>query len=211
MAAYGLYTHIQSNKRRSIALLIAELGHRVTGVDLSERMLARARMKAESRGLDIAFVHGPAESPPAGPFGAIVERHVIWTLQDPVAALDAWRSSCVPGGRLVLLEGSWGGEGPFVTAADAIVRAVDRMQRRTDHHHAAYPTDLSLPLQGVRSPVPYLDAVAAAGWLRPRVFRLRDVEWAIARRRSWPLGWLTHRPRYAIVADAPLTPTQRQS
>jgi hypothetical protein len=29
------------------------------------------------------------------------------------------------------------------------------------------------------------------------------VEWAIARRQRWPLGALSHRPRYAIVADAP--------
>jgi SAM-dependent methyltransferase len=190
----------------SIAFLVAELGHVVTGVDLSDGMLAQARAKADERGLDVTFVHGPAEAPPPGPFDAIVERHVVWTLPDPVAALAAWRESCVPGGRLVLLEGSWGGEGPFVAAADAAARALDRLQGRADHHHAPYPTDLPLPLQGMTSPVPYLEAVATAGWLRPRVFRLRDVEWAIARRQPWPLGRLTQRPRYAIVADAPLRP-----
>jgi SAM-dependent methyltransferase len=194
----------------SIAFLAAELGYRVTGVDLSEGMLAQARTKAAPRDLDVTFIHGPAEAPPPGPFDAIVERHVVWTLPDPVGALSAWRSACAPGGRLVLLEGSWGGEGPFVTAADAIARIVDRLAGRADHHHAPYPTDLPLPLQGMISPVPYLDAVAEAGWLRPRVFRLRDVEWAIARRQPWPLGWLRHRPRYAVVADAPLTPSPQR-
>jgi SAM-dependent methyltransferase len=194
----------------SIACLAAELGHTVTGVDLSDGMLAQARTKASARGLDITFVHGPAETPPAGPFDAIVERHVIWTLPDPVGALRAWRACCVPGGRLVLLEGSWGGEGPFVTAADAVAGALDRLTGRGDHHHAPYPTDLPLPLQQMTSPVPYLDAVADAGWVRARVFRLRDVEWAIARRQRWPLGRLTLRPRYAIVADAPLTPSLRR-
>jgi SAM-dependent methyltransferase len=186
----------------SIALLAAELGHEVTAVDLSAGMLEHARRKAAERGLDVTFVHGPAEAPPAGPFDAVVERHVVWTLPDPAGALEAWRSVCAPGGRLVLLEGSWGGEGPFVTVADALARLVDRFEGRGDHHHAPYPTDLPLPLQGMTSPVPYLEAVAAAGWIRPRVFRLRDVEWAIARRQRWPLGALTHRPRYAIVADA---------
>jgi ubiquinone/menaquinone biosynthesis C-methylase UbiE len=193
----------------SIAFLAAELGHAVTGVDLSEGMLARAREKARERGLDIEFVHGRAETPPDGPFDAVIERHVVWTLPDPVAALKAWRMSCVAGGRLVMLEGSWGGEGPFVSAADAIARALDRVQGRSDHHHAAYPSDLALPLQGVTSPARYLEAVTEAGWTRPRLFRLRDVEWAIARRQPWPLGWLTHRPRYAIVAEASVTASRQ--
>ena len=188
----------------SIALLLAELGHTVTGIDLSDGMLARARAKAGARGLDVTFIHGRAESPPEGPFDAVVERHVVWTLPDPVAALTAWRRVVVPGGSLVLLEGSWGGEaGPVTAAVDAIARVVDRVRGRTDHHHAPYPDDLALPLQGLTSPAPYLEAVEEAGWLRPRVFRLRDVEWAIARREAWPLGWLAHRPRYAVLADAP--------
>ena len=70
------------------------------------------------------------------------------------------------------------------------------------HHHAEYPDDLLLPLERVSSPAPFLDAVAEAGWERLRLRRLRDVEWAIERRQPWPLGMLTHRPRYAIVADA---------
>jgi SAM-dependent methyltransferase len=189
----------------SIALLAAELGHEVTGVDLSAGMLDRARDKAGDRGLDVTFVHGPAEAPPAGSFDAVVERHVVWTLPDPVAALTAWRLVAAPAGRLVLLEGSWGGEGPFVEAADALAKAVDRLEGRGDHHHAPYPTDLPLPLQGLSSPGPYLEAVEAAGWVGPRILRLRDVEWAIARRERWPLGWLIRRPRYAIVADAPVT------
>jgi SAM-dependent methyltransferase len=187
----------------SIAFLTAELGHQVTGVDLSGGMLERARGKALAQGLDVTFVHGPAESPPEGPFDAVVERHVVWTLPDPVDALRAWRSVCRSGGRLVLFEGSWGGEGPLVPVADALARFLDRVEGRGDHHHAPYPADLPLPLQGMTSSAPYLDAVDAAGWTRPRVFRLRDVEWAIARRQRWPLGALSHRPRYAIVADAP--------
>jgi hypothetical protein len=58
-------------------------------------------------------------------------------------------------------------------------------------------------LQGLRSPEPYLTAIEEAGWTGIRLARLRDVEWAIARREPWPLGWLALRRRYAIVADAP--------
>lgn len=187
----------------SLALLTAELGHAVTGLDLSEGMLARARVKAEEAGVSIVFVHGRAEEPPAGPFDAVIERHVLWTVPDPVSTLRAWRSVTRPGGRLVLLEGSWGGDGPFVAVADLAAQAIQRLYGIAEHHHEAYPRDLSLPLENVSSPMPFLEAVADAGWERLRLGRLRDVEWAIEHRQPWPLGILTHRPRFAIIADAP--------
>ena len=187
----------------SLAVLAAELGHVVTGVDLSEGMLARAKEKASQAGLSVTLAHGPAERPPAGPFDAVMERHVLWTIPDPTAALRSWRSVTRAGGRLVLLEGSWGGEGPFAQIADRLVDLVERVRGLGDHHHAAYPQHLPLPLQGLTSPGPYLAAVEAAGWVRVRIARLRDVEWAVARREPWPLGWLSHRARYAIIADAP--------
>jgi ubiquinone/menaquinone biosynthesis C-methylase UbiE len=104
----------------SLALLAAELGHDVTALDLSEGMLQKARAKAAERGLRLEFHHGPAEEPPAGPFDAVMERHLAWTLPDPDRAFSAWRGVARPGGRLVLLEGSWAGEGPFVGAKEAL-------------------------------------------------------------------------------------------
>jgi SAM-dependent methyltransferase len=187
----------------SLSLLAAELDHRVTALDLSEGMLAVARRKAEERGLSITFLVGPAEDPPAGPFDAVIERHVVWTLPDPVDALRAWRAAA-PTGRLVLFEGSWGGEGPFVAIKDRAAAAIRWMRRVADDHHAPYPEHVvhRLPLAGTSSPQPFVDAVAAAGWRRVRIERLIDVEWARAQQQAWPLGWLARRPHYAIVADA---------
>jgi ubiquinone/menaquinone biosynthesis C-methylase UbiE len=188
----------------SLAVLAAELGHAVTGVDLSEGMLGKAKEKAANAGMSITFVHGRAEEPPPGPFDAVIERHVLWTIPDPIEALRAWLSVTRRGGRLILLEGSWGGEGPFVRLAEVATSMAERFHGIDEHHHAEYPRDLPLPLQGLESPDPYLAAVDAAGWTRPRLARLRDIEWAISRRQPWPLGLLSHRPRYAIVADAPV-------
>src|SRR3954465_1224488 len=157
----------------SLALLIAELGHAVTGLDLSEGMLERARAKADEAGASIVFVHGRAEDPPAGPYDAIVERHVLWTVPDPVSTLRAWRSVTRPGGRLVLLEGSGGGDGPFVALADAAAQMLERVYGIAGHHHAEYPNDLALPLEGASSPAPFLEAVAEAGWERLRLRRAR--------------------------------------
>src|SRR6476659_6093595 len=64
----------------ALSLLAAELGYTVTALDISAGMLAHATRKAAERGLDIATLVGPAEDPPEGPFDAVIERHVTWTL-----------------------------------------------------------------------------------------------------------------------------------
>lgn len=45
---------------------------------------------------------------PAASHDLIVERHVIWTLRHPEAALDAWRQLLRRRGRLILIEGNGG-------------------------------------------------------------------------------------------------------
>jgi ubiquinone/menaquinone biosynthesis C-methylase UbiE len=89
-----------------LGLQLAGLGHRVVGVDCSEAMLALARAKASQAGLAIDFRLADAEQLPFPPasFDLIVERHVLWTLPDPAAALTNWARVLRPGGRLVLIE-----------------------------------------------------------------------------------------------------------
>jgi SAM-dependent methyltransferase len=188
----------------ALSLLAAELGHEVTSVDLSEGMLAKATAKAADRSLDITFVVGPAEDPPSGPFDAVIARHVVWTLPAPAQTLEAWRRVVRPGGRLVLFEGSWAGEGAWTAAKDVIAAAVERLMGIGDDHHAPYPPTVldRLPLGRTSSPAPFVAAVRGAGWTRTRLFRLRDVEWVVERRAPWPIGWLRHRARYAIVAES---------
>src|SRR6516225_4938193 len=62
-----------------LSLLLAELGHRVTGIDLAEAMLAMARGKAAAHGLTVDFRYADAEAPdlPPGSSDLIVERHVL--------------------------------------------------------------------------------------------------------------------------------------
>ncbi len=189
----------------ALSILAAELGHDVTALDLSEAMLAKAREKAAAGGLDVAFVIGSAEEPPPGPFDAVMERHVLWTLADPAAALRVWRERVVPGGRLALFEGSWEGEGPLIAAKDALEGLLRRIVGSDrGGHHGPYPEDVldQLPLRQTRSPAPFVSALEEAGWRRPRIARLRDVEWAIEQQEPWPLGPLGRRPRYALIADA---------
>jgi SAM-dependent methyltransferase len=188
----------------ALSLLAAELGHEVTALDLSEGMLAVARRKAAERGVELTFVVGSGTEPPGGPFDAIVERHVLWTLPDPEGALRAWRGVAAPGGRLVLLEGVWGQTDLARRARDGVAETLRRLMRIPDDHHAPYPEEVlrALPLARRSSPLPMVQAVYRAGWTGVRVRRLRDVEWAAELHEPWPLGWLERRPRYALVADA---------
>lgn len=188
----------------ALSLLAAELGHRVTSLDLSSGMLARAEAKAKERGLELDLVIGSVREPPAGPFDAVIERHVLWTVPEPVGALRAWRE-VAPGGRLVLFEGTWRPADPVSRAAAFAASSLRRLRGDGHDHHAAYPEEIlaELPLSGMTSPAPLIDAVRAAGWRSVRVKRLRDVEWAARLGEPWPLGWLEHRDRYAVVADAP--------
>lgn len=189
----------------ALSLLAAELGFRVTALDLSDGMLSRARAKAADRGLELTFHVGSASAPPAGPFHAVMERHVVWTLTDPVSTLRAWHDVTEPGGRLVLFEGVWGSRSPARRLRHAAAAALRRALRIDDHHHAPYPHDVleRLPLARMPSPIPLAEAVVEAGWTGVRIQRLRDVEWAAGSHGPWPLGWLEHVPRYALVGDRP--------
>lgn len=190
----------------SLSLLAAELGYRVTGLDLSSGMLAQARRKASERGLEVEFVEAPATEPPAGPFDAVIERHLIWTTPDPVAALTAWRE-VTPGGRLAMFEGVWGSTAMSERVKGAAAELLRRAVGTPPDHHGPYPPEVlaHLPLGRMPSPVPLVEAVHAAGWTGVRIQRLRDVEWAIAVREPWPLGWLGALTRYCVAADAPVT------
>ena len=98
-----------------LSLIAARLGHRVTALDLSPGMLASAfGAAAGAEDLDIAVVVAPAHEPPREPHGfdAVIERHLLWTLPDPVAALRAWRAAA-PSGRLVAVESLWGEADPL--------------------------------------------------------------------------------------------------
>lgn len=91
----------------SLSLLLAERGHRVVGVDLAPRMVARARAKLA--GTDAIVLVGDAARPPVGErrFDVVLARHLLWTIPDPEAALTRWAALLRPGGRLVLVEGRW--------------------------------------------------------------------------------------------------------
>lgn len=92
-----------------IALLLARAGHDVTGIDLAEKMLAKAQSKAAARGLDAKFKRGDAEHLPFADeaFEVVVNRHLLWTLPHADQALMEWKRVLIPGGKMVIVDGDW--------------------------------------------------------------------------------------------------------
>jgi SAM-dependent methyltransferase len=93
----------------TVAVLLAQAGYDVRGIDLSDRMVQAAVEKARAAGVPAAFRQGDAASPPYPPRSAdvVFARHVLWALPEPAAALARWLQLVRPGGRLVLVEGRW--------------------------------------------------------------------------------------------------------
>lgn len=128
-----------------VALLLAELGHQVTGLDASQAMLAHARAKAVERGMAITFVEGVTERlpfPDAG-FDAVTARHFIWTLVEPDKAFAEWRRVLRPGATLV---------------ADC------SLNTQVAAHHYSDDVAAALPFSGVADPAPIVDALISAGF-----------------------------------------------
>jgi SAM-dependent methyltransferase len=111
----------------SLSVLLAEDGYRVTGVDISPKMIEAATRKSEQIGVSVTFRPGDASNPDLEPASvdAVLVRHVLWSLPDPDAAIRRWRDLLRPGGRLVLIEGRWDtGTGLTAQRLRAIVQPI---------------------------------------------------------------------------------------
>lgn len=93
----------------SLSVLLAELGHRVVGVDFAPRMIAAASSKAAAPGVDATFLVRDAAEPglAEGEYDVVLCRHVLWALSDAGEAITRWARLLAPDGRLLLVEGSW--------------------------------------------------------------------------------------------------------
>ena len=93
-----------------ISLLLAELEHSVTGIDLSEGMLKKAKEKARTFSLPVEFKNGDAEDLPFEDeaFDVVTNRHLLWALPNPEKAISEWKRVLKPGGKVIIIDGSSG-------------------------------------------------------------------------------------------------------
>ncbi|WP_392542181.1 class I SAM-dependent methyltransferase [Oryzobacter telluris] len=91
----------------TLALLLAEDGYAVDGLDFSPAMVALATEKLAGSRATVRL--GDAADPGLAPgsVDVVLCRHVLWALPDPVEVVRRWVAALRPGGRLVLVEGNW--------------------------------------------------------------------------------------------------------
>lgn len=184
-----------------LSLVAGRAGHRVTALDLSPAMLGQLERSASAEGLAVATVAGPADAPPPGPFAAVMERHLLWTLPDPGASLRAWRQVAE---RLVVIESLWGDTGPLERTRAQLRKRLRHMRGTPPDHHGEYPQELrhTLPLGTGTPPRAVLELVAAAGWNRPTLVWLEDLGRAERRAQRVPERLVGLPPRFAVVSGA---------
>lgn len=87
-----------------LALLLAQMGHDVTGADWSKTKLEKAKEKLNNSKIPVKFRIEDAEklSFEDNVFDAVVSRHLIWTLPDPEAASIEWARVTKPGGKVIV-------------------------------------------------------------------------------------------------------------
>ena len=111
--AWELLSHLQGKTGLRIlevgcgcgffSLLLAESGHHVTGIDLTEDMVLHSRELARQHGIQAEFFQMDAECPafPDETFDVVVSRNLTWTLPHPERAYRQWLRILKPGGILL--------------------------------------------------------------------------------------------------------------
>lgn len=91
------------------AVILTELGYRVTAADMSEEMLGEAVMNAGPLAERIDFRHDNAEDLdiPDDSFDIVISRNLTWNLPHPDIAYSEWRRVLRPGGLLINFDANW--------------------------------------------------------------------------------------------------------
>ena len=152
------------------AVVVASLGHRVTGIDLAEGMLEQARLHTGGAE-NPQFLTGDAAAPPflPGSFDAITARYLLWTLRDPAEALARWLEVLRTGGVLGVVDSLWFPEGLAAGAGEA-------QSERSSHFAAAYAgAQQRMPLAEAGSIDVYAEQIRAAGFTEVTVEELTEL------------------------------------
>ena len=152
-----------------LALFLAELGHKVIGFDISEGMMAYGTRKAKAEGLTVDFRYGSAEELPLESASAdvVVNRHLLWTLPEPLKALREWRRVLNPGGRLIVFDGLWPPHNWSTRVGQSIAKMLIMLrERRNPWKGHGYPRDLDghLPLRHLMDMNMMRDVLSEAGF-----------------------------------------------
>lgn len=166
-----------------MALILTEMGHKVTGIDISEGMIEKARSNATAMKLDIDFRKGDGESLPFKneTFDLLVNRHLLWTLPHPKEAIEEWARVLKPHGRILAIDGAWFDTSPDATIRRGLSRAATLIsEKRLPSYYSAFgkyykPIKSELPLYSDSRPERICALFNEAGLSNVSFKYLRDV------------------------------------
>lgn len=94
------------------AILLAEKGHQVTGIDLTPSMIEEAEKLAQSQGTEARFFVMDAECPEFADesFDVVISRNLTWTLPHPDKAYEQWSRVLKKGGILLNFDADYGNQ-----------------------------------------------------------------------------------------------------
>lgn len=136
------------------AVILAQKGHTVCGVDMSQAMLDEGARIARQAGCPVLFRRMDAcrlefES---GSFDAVLSRNLTWTLPDAAAAYREWNRVLRPGGVLLNFDSDYGA-----------VSFTDVVRRSGAHAHAGIDEDMTEECEHIRRELP-LSAESRPQW-----------------------------------------------
>jgi phosphatidylethanolamine/phosphatidyl-N-methylethanolamine N-methyltransferase len=114
----------------------------ITGVDLSDDMLEKARTRVKRQGLTNvqAIRVGDAEALdlPANSYDAVVAQYVVSAVPNPTRALDEFARVCRPGGEIVITTRVSADQGFRGAVEKALMPITKRLGFRTDFPFSLY-------------------------------------------------------------------------
>lgn len=186
----------------AMSLILAESGHEVTGLDLSEGMMNVGRKKAAEQNLSVEFITGDAEYPPFEDetFDVVVNRHLLWTLMHPDTAVSNWYRVLKPGGMLILIDGHWEMQDFLEKFMHSLSMRIAHIVEKHPHGHGTYSESLlaSLPNRGGAPLDKVTEYFKTAGFLDVQSRNLNEIAEYQRSLQNWYQNLSPSRPYYLV-------------
>lgn len=147
-------------------VILTRLGHRITAIDYSHRMVEAARERFRAQGVEVSVFQMDAQALQFddASFDAVVSRNVLWNLDDPDRAYGEMYRVLRPGGLLIVEDGNMYlhlHDGEYAAARERAMAEAARQESGSLHsRHNVDNVDFSiieriagdLPMSAVRRP-----------------------------------------------------------